>query len=92
MTFPYTGWVLTSGFKPAQVTVVSKKQYSFGDAWLETETGKNYAKEKVHLTKEEAIAHGHIELFKQQAAVDKKQTNIHKRRAALEKAAGEAKP
>ena len=90
MTFPYTGWVLMPSFKPAELTFVEQDHYY--RSRHKSQSGKVYSTHTIYRDKHGAIAAGHVELLKQQAAVDKKQTNIHKRRAALEKAAGEAKP
>ena len=49
--------------------------------------GKLYARSEIFPSKTAAILEGHARLRKQQADLDKKQTNINKRRAALEKAA-----
>ncbi|MFE1574360.1 hypothetical protein ACFIQG_21575 [Comamonas odontotermitis] len=91
MKFPYTGWVLTPSFTPKQVVFKEDANSWFGD-WHVTEKGKRYSTECIHAAKEAAIEAGHQSLKQQQAALDKKQINIHKRRAALEKAAEETKP
>lgn len=90
MTFPYTGWVLMPSFKPVKTIFVEAARYSEG--WHKSEGGKTYSTQNIYATKDAAISAGHIDLHQQQAALDKKQANINKRRAALEKAAGESKP
>ncbi|AXF52947.1 MAG: hypothetical protein [Caudoviricetes sp.] len=93
MTFPYTGWVLTPGFTPKQEKFV--KPYGHGVEqcdWHLTERHKIVHVGSIYSCKAEAICAGNQRLREQQAALDKKQANINKRRAALEKAAGEAKP
>lgn len=90
MNFPYTGWVLMPSFKPVELTFVEDH---WGDGgWHRAESGKDYSIYDIFPDKHSAISAGHVALVKQQLAVNKKQANIIKRRAALEKAAGEAKP
>lgn len=93
MTFPYTGWVLTPGFTPKQEKFV--QPYGFGGEqteWHRTEKHKLVHFGSIYASKEAAICAGNQRLRDQQAALDKKQANINKRRAALEKAAEETKP
>lgn len=93
MTFPYTGWVLIPSFTPKQEKFVSP--YGFGDEqkeWHRTEKHKLVHVDSIYFCKAAAIYAGNQRLRDQQAALDKKQANINKRRAALEKAAGESKP
>lgn len=84
MNFPYTGWVLMPSFKPVETIFVEASMYSKG--WHKSQGGKTYSTQDIYATKDAAISAGHIDLHKQQAALDKKQANIKKRRAALEKA------
>ena len=86
MKFPYTGWVLMPSFKPAEVILVEQHMEWTGNIWVRAESGTLYKQGKVFGSKEDAIQYGFEDLAKQQAALDKKQANIHKRRAALEKA------
>ncbi|WP_336695664.1 hypothetical protein [Delftia acidovorans] len=82
--FPYQGWVLTPGFKPVEKTFTDRSEsYEY---WHYDETGKGYNKNDIHKDKASAIAWGRGNLKVQQAALDKKQENIEKRRAALDKA------
>lgn len=90
MTFPYTGWVLMPSFKPVELTFVERLSHSYG--WHKAHNGKIYSIWKIFSCKQAAIDAGHAELLKQQKALEKRQTNLNKRRAALEKAAGESKP
>lgn len=85
-TFPYTAWVLMPSFKPVEVRFVRKR---YDGSWHETAAGKIYRTENVHQDKAEAIAWGLADLAKQQAAINKKQQNLNKRRAALDKASKE---
>lgn len=80
--FPYTAWVLMPSFRPAEVTFVKTR---FGE-WHATESGKSYHPSEIHQTKAAAIAWGLADLAKQQAAIDKMQKNLDKRRAVLKKA------
>ncbi len=82
--FPYKGWVLTPGFKPVEKTFVSR----YGYGWHDADCGKPFRTENIHEDKDSAIAWGREELERQQAALDHRQANIQKRRAALDKAAG----
>ena len=84
-TFPYTAWVLMPSFKPVEVTFVEEKWAS----WHATDQRKIYGVNNIHPTKAAAIAWGLADLAKQQAAIDKKQQNLNKRRAALDKASKE---
>ncbi len=81
-SFPYTAWVLMPSFKPVEVTFVEEKWAS----WHATAQGKRYHANNIHPTKAAAIAWGLADLARQQATIDKKQENLNKRRAALEKA------
>jgi len=93
MTFPYTGWVLTPGFTPKQEKFVMPYGHSEEqNDWHFTERKKVVNVGSIYVSKEAAICAGNQRIRDQQAALDKKQANINKRRAALEKAAGEAKP
>ena len=93
MTFPYTGWVLMPSFKPKQEQFVKVYgDYVNKHDWHITDKGKTVHIGDIHPSKQAAIAVGHARLQQQQNDLDKKQANINKRRAALEKAAGEAKP
>jgi hypothetical protein len=86
--YPYAGWVLLPSFKPTEVTFVSAyKSFSNEDYGDNSQGGKLYASSEIFPSKTAAILEGHARLRKQQADLDKKQTNINKRRAALEKAA-----
>lgn len=89
MTFPYTGWVLMPSFKPKQEQFLEHARQS---NWHVTDKKKPVHIGDIHPSKQAAIAVGHARLQQQQNDLDKKQANINKRRAALEKAAGEAKP
>ncbi|MBO9679512.1 MAG: hypothetical protein J7556_14820 [Acidovorax sp.] len=84
--FPYTAWVLMPSFKPVQITLerISNGSTSY-DEWHKAESGKFYHTDKIHPTKAAAIAWGLADLAKQQAAINKKQENLNKRRAALER-------
>ena len=86
--YPYAGWVLLPSFKPTEVTFVSAyKSFGNEDYGDNSQGGKLYARSEIFPSKTAAILEGHARLRKQQADLDKKQTNINKRRAALEKAA-----
>ncbi len=89
-TFPYAAWVLMPSFKPVEVTFVGFYYESplYG-SWHETDDGRSYHTGKIHQSKAAAIAWGLADLAKQQAAIDKKQQNLNKRRAALDKASKE---
>ena len=93
MTFPYTGWVLMPSFKPKQEQFVKAYgDYTNKNDWHITDNGKSVHITEIYGSKPDAINAGGKQLIAQQAALDKKQANINKRRVALEKAAGEAKP
>ena len=81
-TFPYTAWVLMPSFKPVEVTFVD----TYCGEWHKTQAGKAYHHTVIHQTKAAAITCGLADLKKQQAAIDKMQQNLNKRRAVLEKA------
>lgn len=89
-TFPYTAWVLTPSFKPVAVTFVRFRYQcpSYGSLH-ETDAGKTYRTKNIHQTRAAAIVWGFTDLAEQQAAIDKKQQNLYKRRAALDKASKE---
>lgn len=82
--FPRKAWVLQPSFRPKQVTLVeipdSLKEFA------ETDTGKWYRLTETYATKAEAIAGGWMRIGEQQTALDKKSTNLDKKRAALAKA------
>ncbi len=86
-TYPYAGWVLLPSFKPVEVTFVSAyKSFSNEDYGDNSQDGKLYGRSDIFDSKSAAIQEGYARLKKQQADLDKKQININKRRAALEKA------
>ena len=89
MKFPYAAWVLMPSFNPKQVSIARESWR--GGHWLVSDAGKVYAASKVYHSKEDAIHHGHILLEDAQIALNQKQLNIYKRRAALETAAGKVK-
>ena len=82
--FPYKGWVLTPGFKPVEKTFVSLGWCGYH----RSDSEKEYHRDKIFKDKPSAIAWGREDLERQKSALDKKLSNIEKRRAALDKAAG----
>lgn len=87
--YPRTVWVLMPSFKPVAVEVVNP----YGEFWGKdygdvTVTGKRYALNQMHESKESAIAVGRLEIAKQYADIAKRTDNMNKRIAALDKAEG----
>ncbi len=87
-TYPYTAWMLQPSFKPVEVTIVAaawpeSPAYS---NWEHTDKKKAVNLSDLFFSKSEAIDDGWERIKKQQADLDKKQENLNKRRAALEKA------
>ena len=83
--FPYKGWVLSPSFKPVERTIVGP---SYSPRWHTTESGKQYHISDIFPTKEAAIADGRIKIAAQMADVKKREANVLKRQAALDKAEG----
>ena len=88
MSYPQTLWRLLPSFKPAEVVIV-KKENSFDQKFLISDSGKWLRLNEVHPTKAAAIAAGHEALAAQEAHIAKLQAGISKKRAALVKAGGE---
>jgi len=86
-TYPRTVWVLQPSFKPKQVTLVeaysSWSDEEYGDF---SESRRLYRREEQFFRQKDAIAAGRALLAKQQIDLDKKQANIAKKTAALDKA------
>lgn len=90
MKFPYAGWVLMPSFKPKEITFVRQYETRWGTkkpTYHQPESGKEYHVDDIYKSKTDAIRVGHKRLNEQQEALDKKQLNLNKRRAVLEKAA-----
>ena len=89
-TYPYNAWVLTPRFKPVERHFIGKYEtclsIDFGDY---TSEGKMYQLHDIFPSKVAAIKEGIDRLNKQQAELDKRQQNILKRHAALDKASKE---
>jgi len=87
-TFPYTAWRLMPSFKPAAVEIVGR--YSGPRSWLrrhvECSKGKTYEPRDLFDSKREAIEWARGQLNLKQAAADKVQANIDKKRAEIAKA------
>ena len=81
-TYPFICWVLQPSFKPKQVQITSH----YYAEWYEADTGARYAGADMFPTQEQAIAEGRTRLAAQEALLAKRQENITKRRAALDKA------
>jgi hypothetical protein len=81
-TYPYQAWVLMPSFRPKLETFVCR--VSYGDD--ESQSGKWYMPSSIYETKADAIAAGRKILIEQQAKIDKRQANLNRRKAALDKA------
>ncbi len=86
-TFPIRRWTLTKSFKPVEVELVEEMAWGCAPGWLRTAERRAHHRDKLHETREQAIAAGFAELEQQEAALEKKRLGINKRRAALGKAA-----
>lgn len=87
--YPRQAWVLTPSFKPKEVTI-EKGYASWRGAsdWDIAEGGKQYHVDTLFDSKAAAIANGREQVIKTQADIDKRQLNLNKRIAALDKAEG----
>lgn len=85
MEFPYKGWVLTPTCNPKEVVFVRGGHFTDGYHW--TEKKKAYHTTDIHPNKTAAILAGNERVRVQQAALDKSQLAINKRRANLALAA-----
>ncbi|WP_349573065.1 hypothetical protein [Azotobacter salinestris] len=80
-TYPYTAWVLMTSFKPKEVTIIQKR-----GSYEEASNGKWYSKLDLYKSKGEAIAAARKMIKEAQAGIDKRQENLNKKIAALDKA------
>lgn len=88
-TYPYKGWVLQPSFKPVEVEFVSAyRALSREDYGDRSTAGKVYARSEIHATKADAIAFGRAEIVRMQADIDKRQSKLSAKSAALNKADG----
>lgn len=84
-TYPYKAWVLQPLFKPIEIELVSR-------AWIKpwgwdmSTTHKAYDTKKMYPTKQSAINAGWDRVTWAQADLDKRATNLEKKRIALRKA------
>ena len=86
--YPYKAWILQPSFKPVEVTFTNPYvSYSYPDYGDLTDSGKIVVRQDIYESKESAISAGREKIVKQQSDLDKKQENIHKKHAALNKAA-----
>ncbi len=83
---PFRRWTLTNGFKPVEVELTEEMKWGCAPGWFRTAERRAYHRDKLHETREQAIAAGFVALEQQEAALEKKRLGINKRRAALEKA------
>ena len=88
-TYPRDVWVLQPSFKPVQITVTKKygsyTNYDYGDL---SDKGKLYAPESMFESKGAAIADGRERCAKLRADLEKREENLCKKIAALNKAEG----
>lgn len=85
-TCPYTAWVLQPSFKPKEATF-TRHVTSMGEHYgSEANTGKWYRSKEIFPTKEDAIFAGRLRIDQLQADIDKRITNLNKKKAALDKA------
>lgn len=84
--FPFRRWTLTNAFKAVEVELVEEMKWGCAPGWFRNAERRIFHRDKLHETREQAIAAGFKELERQEAALEKKRLGINKRRAALEKA------
>lgn len=89
-TYPYKAWVLQPSFKPIEVTLVEAYHWLNGHRADVSDAGKHFLLKDIHPTKEAAIAYGWTQVERIQADIDKRTENLRKKRAALNKAAGQS--
>jgi hypothetical protein len=80
--------VLQPSFKPVEVTFVEPYHWLNEHRADKTKSGRAYRLEHIHPTKEAAIAHGRLELKRIRIDLDKREENLKKKTAALDKAEG----
>lgn len=87
--YPRQAWVLTPSFKPKEVTITRVYGSWHGsEDWDVAEGGKHYHVGNLFESKAAAIANGREQISKIQADIEKRQLNLSKRIAALDKAEG----
>lgn len=84
-TYPYVAWTLTAGFKPKEVTLVSRA-WSFSRD-VNSTGGSNFVGD-LAATREAVIAMGRTRLAAQRIRLEKQMATLSKREAALNKAEG----
>jgi predicted nucleotide-binding protein (sugar kinase/HSP70/actin superfamily) len=87
-SYPYKAWILQPSFKPIEVTFVEPYRWLNEHRADVSDAGKYVLLKAIHPTLEAAIAHGWSEVERIQADIDKRNENLRKKRAALNKAAG----
>lgn len=85
--YPYQAFLVMPSLLIRLVTVTSRSSWG-GTCYDQIESGKNYDRDNLHLTKDAALAAGEKKLLEQEARLTKQQTNVSKRRANLTKAKG----
>lgn len=85
--YPRQAWVLMPSFKPVEVTI-TKPYGSWGNVsdWDVATSGKHYHYEVLYPSRTAAIAAGREKVKEVQADIDKRQLNLNKRIASLDKA------